>query len=310
MRLVFAGTPEVAVPSLEALLAGGRHDVVAVVSRPDARTGRGRGLSRSPVAAAADAAGIEVLTPRSARDPEFATRLRELAPDAVPVVAYGHLVPRSVLDIPTHGWINLHFSLLPAWRGAAPVNAAIAAGDEITGASTFLLDEGMDTGPVLGTMTELIRPRDTAGDLLGRLAEAGSGLLSATLDGIEAGELTAVPQAGDGASHAGKITVGDARVRWTDPSLAVDRHIRSVTPAPGAWTTLDGERVKIGSARPAGEGAPNPAPGVIAWDRTAFHVGTATGAMVVETLQPPGKKMMNALDWIRGARPADGVAFE
>lgn len=310
MRVVFAGTPEVAVPSLRALIDSGRHEVVAVVSRPDARTGRGRGLSRSPVAAAADEAGIEVLTPPNARDPEFAERLRELAPDAVPVVAYGHLVPRAVLDIPAHGWINLHFSLLPAWRGAAPVNAAIEAGDEVTGATTFRLDEGMDTGPVLGTMTETVRPRDTTGDLLGRLAEAGSGLLLATLDGLESGELRAVPQPADGVSHAGKITVDDARVRWADPALAVDRHIRSVTPAPGAWTTLGGDRVKIGAAHPAGEDAPRPAPGAVEWDKRAFYVGTATSALVVERLQPPGKRMMNALDWVRGARLEPGAAFE
>ena len=309
MRLIFAGTPEAAVPSLEALLAGGRHDVVAVVSRPDARSGRGRSVSRSPVAAAADAAGIEVLTPPGARDPEFADRLRELAPDAVPVVAYGHLVPRPVLDIPTHGWINLHFSLLPAWRGAAPVNAAIEAGDAVTGATTFRLDEGMDTGPVLGTMTEAIRPRDTAGDLLGRLSVAGAGLLVATLDALETGELRAVPQPAEGISHAGKITVDDARVRWADPALAVDRHIRSVTPAPGAWTTLDGGRVKIGSVRPADEGARHLRPGRIEWDKRGVLVGTATSPVVVETLQPPGKKMMSALDWVRGARLEDGAAF-
>ena len=209
MRVVFAGTPGVAVPSLKALIDSDRHEVVAVVSRPDARTGRGRNLSRSPVASAADAAGIEVLTPPNARDPEFAERLRELAPDAAPVVAYGHLVPRSVLDIPTHGWINLHFSLLPAWRGAAPVNASIASGDEMTGATTFRLDEGMDTGPVLGTMTETIRPRDTAGDLLRRLAEAGAGLLVATLDALEEGRLQPQPQPVDGVSYAPKITVED-----------------------------------------------------------------------------------------------------
>lgn len=310
MRLVFAGTPEVAVPSLNALLTSGHHDVVAVVSRPDARTGRGRGLTRSPVAAAADAAGIEVLTPPNARDPEFAARLRELAPEAVPVVAYGHLVPGPVLDVPPHGWINLHFSLLPAWRGAAPVNAAVEAGDEVTGATTFRLDEGMDTGPVLGTMTETIRPRDTAGDLLGRLAESGSGLLLATLDGLESGELAAVPQSAEGVSHAGKITVADARVRWNDPALAVDRHIRSVTPTPGAWTALGGERVKIGAARLADEEATALAPGAVDWDKRSFYVGTATTAMVVERLQPPGKKMMSALDWARGARLESGTVFE
>ena len=310
MRLVFAGTPEVAVPSLQALLDSDRHEVVAVISRPDARTGRGRGLSRSPVAAAADAAGVEVLTPPNARDPEFAERLLALAPDAVPVVAYGHLVPRPVLEIPAHGWINLHFSLLPAWRGAAPVNAAIAAGDEVTGATTFRLDEGMDTGPVLGTMTETVRPRDTAGELLGRLAESGAGLLVATLDGLETGELREVPQPTDGVSYAGKLTVEDARVRWADPALAVDRHIRSVTPAPGAWTTLNGQRVKIGSARPADDTAPALEPGHIAWDKRTFHVGTASAPMAIETIQPPGKKMMNALDWIRGARLDDEAAFE
>ncbi|MEH6818442.1 MAG: methionyl-tRNA formyltransferase [Dietzia psychralcaliphila] len=309
MRLVFAGTPEAAVPSLDALLTSSRHDVVAVVSRPDARTGRGRNLARSPVAAAADAAGIEVLTPPNARDPQFAERLRELAPDAVPVVAYGHLVPRTVLDIPAHGWVNLHFSLLPAWRGAAPVNAAIEAGDEVTGATTFRLDEGMDTGPVLGAMTETIRPRDTAGDLLGRLSESGAGLLVATLDALETGELRAVPQPTDGISHAGKITVDDARVRWADPALAVDRHIRSVTPAPGAWTTLDGERVKIGTVMPSDEEAPSLAPGRIQCDKHSFLVGTATSPVVVETLQPPGKKMMNAVDWARGARLDGGAEF-
>ncbi|UVE95510.1 methionyl-tRNA formyltransferase [Dietzia sp. B32] len=309
MRLVFAGTPEVAVPSLRALLDSD-HEVVAVISRPDARTGRGRGLSRSPVAAAADAAGLDVLTPPNARDPEFAERLLELAPDAVPVVAYGHLVPRPVLDIPAQGWINLHFSLLPAWRGAAPVNAAIAAGDEVTGATTFLLDEGMDTGPVLGTMTETVRPRDTAGDLLGRLAVSGAGLLTATLDGLEAGELRAVPQPADGASHAPKLTVDDARVRWSDPALAVDRHIRSVTPAPGAWTTLGGERVKIGSARPAEDAPADLGPGRIAWDKRSFLVGTATTPLALGTIQPPGKKMMNALDWVRGARLDEGAVFE
>lgn len=317
MRVVFAGTPGVAVPSLKALIDSDRHEVVAVVSRPDARTGRGRNLSRSPVASAADAAGIEVLTPPNARDPEFAERLRELAPDAAPVVAYGHLVPRSVLDIPTHGWINLHFSLLPAWRGAAPVNASIASGDEMTGATTFRLDEGMDTGPVLGTMTETIRPRDTAGDLLTRLSEAGAGLLLATLDGLEVGHLRAEPQTTDGVSYAGKLTVDDARIRWSDPAVAVDRHIRSVTPAPGAWTTLGGDRVKIGSVRPAEQSeidAVEPGlalpPGHIRWGKKTFLVGTASTPLKVEQLQPVGKKMMNALDWVRGARIEAGTAFE
>ena len=309
MRLVFAGTPEPAVPSLRRLLDSSRHEVAAVVTRPDARTGRGRTLRRSPVGALADEAGVEVLTPRSARDPDFAERLRALAPEAAPVVAYGALVPPELLDLPDHGWINLHFSLLPAWRGAAPVNAAVAAGDEITGASTFRLEEGLDTGPVFGTLTETIRPRDTAGDLLDRLAEAGAGLLEATLDGLEDGTLRAVAQPAEGVSHAGKIEVDDARVRWGDPALAVDRHIRSVTPAPGAWTTLDEERVKIGAAEPAGDDAPSLAPGELAVTKKAVLVGTATTPMRLVRVQPPGKRMMDAGDWARGARPAEGTVL-
>jgi methionyl-tRNA formyltransferase len=177
MKLVFAGTPEVAVPALDALIASGRHEVAAVVTRPDAPAGRGRRLVASPVAERAEEAGIEVLKPVKPRDEAFLARLREIAPDCCPVVAYGALLPRVALDIPAQGWVNLHFSLLPAWRGAAPVQHAVMAGDEITGASTFLIEEGLDSGPVYGTVTEEVRPTDTSGDLLTRLAFAGAGLL-------------------------------------------------------------------------------------------------------------------------------------
>src|SRR5688572_6547605 len=233
VRLVFAGTPAVSVPSLDALLDS-RHEVVAVVSRPDAPAGRGRRLSRSPVAARATEAGVEILTPPTPRDPEFLQRLRALAPDCCPVVAYGALVPPQALAVPRHGWVNLHFSLLPAWRGAAPVQHAIRHGDDITGATTFRLDEGMDTGPVFGTLTEAVRPTDTSGDLLDRLATAGAGLLVATLDGIESGAVTAVPQPAEGVSMAPKLGTDDARVDWTVPSMHVDRLVRACTPDPGA----------------------------------------------------------------------------
>src|SRR3954464_15235780 len=183
MRLVFAGTPAPAVPTLKALIESERHEVLAVVTRPDAPAGRGRHVVRSPVGALADEHGIEVFTPKKVRDPEFLDRLRDLAPDCCPVVAYGALLPQVALDIPAHGWVNLHFSLLPAWRGAAPVQAAIRAGDEITGAPPFLLEEGLDTGPTYGVVTEVIGERDTSGDLLGRLARSGAGLLVATMDG-------------------------------------------------------------------------------------------------------------------------------
>jgi methionyl-tRNA formyltransferase len=190
VRLVFAGTPDVAVPSLDAL-CGSSHDVVAVLTRPDAPAGRGRSLVASPIKERARELGLEILTPGRPGDQQFQDRLRELAPDACPIVAYGGLIPLSLLAIPTHGWINLHFSLLPAWRGAAPVQHAIMAGDEVTGATTFLLDEGLDTGPTFGVMTETIKATDTSGDLLARLAQGGAGLLVATIDALESGELHA-----------------------------------------------------------------------------------------------------------------------
>jgi methionyl-tRNA formyltransferase len=300
MRLVFAGTPEVALPSLRALIESERHDVVAVVTRPDAPAGRGRHVVRSPVAALADEHGIEVLSPRRAGDPDFLARLAELAPDCCPVVAYGAMLPQSALDIPVHGWVNLHFSLLPAWRGAAPVQAAVRHGDEITGASTFRIVKALDAGPVFGVLTEKIRDRDTAGELLERLAEAGSELLKSTLDGIEDGVLRAVEQPEDGVTYVGKVTVDDARVDFAAPALAVDRLVRSVTPEPGAWGEFRGERVKLGPVLPV-EGDPLPA-GEIRVERKQVLVGTATTPVRLGDVQAPGKKRMAATDWVRGIR--------
>lgn len=307
MRLLFAGTPAVALPSLDALLAS-RHEVVAVLTRPDARAGRGRALTPSPVKQRALEAGIEVLTPTTLRDPELQERLAALAPDAAPVVAYGNLVPPEVLDLPRHGWVNLHFSVLPAWRGAAPVQHAIIAGDEVTGASTFRIEAGLDTGPVYGTLTETIRPTDTAGDLLARLADAGSGLLVRTLDALEEGILTPVPQPGDGISVAPRLSTEDAQVRWRHPAMAVDRRIRGCTPAPGAWTTLpDGSRLGLGPVRLAAE-VTGLAPGAVHVGRGEVLVGTGTHAVRLGEVRPAGKKAMAAADWARGARlPEDAV---
>src|SRR6266851_535518 len=237
MRLVFAGTPAAAVPSLDALLASD-HEVAAVVTRPDAPAGRGRKLAPSPVAQRAEAAGLEVLRPAKPGDQEFLARLRQIVPGCCPVTAYGALIPQRALDIPEHGWVNLHFSLLPAWRGAAPVQHAILHGDDVTGATTFRIVAELDAGPVFGVVTEEIKPTDTAGDLLARLAVSGAELLVATIDGIESGELEARPQPPDGVSFAPKITPADARVRWDRPAAAVDRQVRACTPAPGAWTVL------------------------------------------------------------------------
>ena len=300
MRLIFAGTPEVTLPSLDALAASA-HEIVAVVTRPDAPAGRGRRLVRSPAGAWADERGIEVLTPQRPREPEFQERLRRIAPDCVPVVAYGALVPPSALEIPQHGWVNLHFSLLPAWRGAAPVQHAVLHGDEVTGASVFELEAGMDTGPVYGTLTEQIRPTDTSGDLLTRLATEGAGLLVAVLDAIEAGTARAHPQPADGVSMAPKITVEDARIRWSDPAFAVDRRIRACTPAPGAWTTLRDERLKLGPVRPVANAAPL-APGELLVERTQVLAGTATTPVILGEVRAAGKKPMSASDWARGLR--------
>jgi len=304
LRLLFAGTPAPAVPSLDALLASG-HEVVAVLTRPDARAGRGRSVHRSPVAERADAAGIPVLQPRSPREPEFLEQLAGLAVDCAPVVAYGALLPQAALDLPKHGWVNLHFSLLPAWRGAAPVQHAIMAGDELTGAATFRIEAGLDTGPVFGTVTEPIGPRDTAGDLLGRLARSGAGLLVATLDGIADDSLVAQPQPADGVSLAPRIESADARVDWSLPAYVVDRRVRGVTPAPGAWTTWRGERLRLAPvvARPDG---PLLEPGELTVDGRRVLVGTGNGAVELTEVQPAGKRMIPAADWTRGARPAPG----
>ncbi|GAB3589314.1 methionyl-tRNA formyltransferase [Calidifontibacter terrae] len=303
MRIVFAGTPQVAVASLEALIAS-THEVVGVVTRPDARAGRGRSLRPSPIRDVAEAHGLEVATPKHPRESDFQEWLRGLAPDACPVVAYGALVPPPVLDIPSYGWINLHFSLLPAWRGAAPVQHAVLHGDQVTGATTFRLDEGMDTGPVLGTMTETIRPHDTSGELLDRLAEAGAGLLVATLDALEQGTLVGVPQTDDGASRAPKVTVEDAEIRWHEPGFAVDRRIRACTPAPGAWTMFRGQRLKVLSAKPAMH--TDLAPGQLRASKNDVVVGAGSGAIELGVVQPHGKKAVAAADWARGARFEDG----
>jgi methionyl-tRNA formyltransferase len=326
MRLVFAGTPQAAVPALDALLASRRHEVAAVVTRPDAPAGRGRRVGASPVARRAAAAGLEVLTPARPRDPEFLDRLREIGPDCCPVTAYGALLPQAALDIPLHGWVNLHFSILPAWRGAAPVHHAILHGDDLTGASTFLIVKEMDAGPVYGVLTEPVRPDDTAGTLLGRLAHSGAGLLVATLDGIEDGTIHAVPQPAEGVSFAPKIGPADAQVDWKRPAHVVDRQIRACTPDPGAWTELDGARLKLGpvsvdaaspdavapdavSAAAGGAGPADLAPGELAVGRHAVLVGTGSRPVRLGDVQAPGKRQMTASDWARGLRSAGPVRF-
>jgi methionyl-tRNA formyltransferase len=301
------------VTSLRALLAS-RHAVAAVVTRPDAPSGRGRKVEPSPVSLLAREAGLEVLTPARPREPEFLARLREIAPDCCPVTAYGALLPPDALDIPRHGWVNLHFSLLPAWRGAAPVQHAVLHGDDITGATTFQLVAEMDAGPVYGVVTEPVRPTDTSGDLLGRIAISGAQLLVATLDGIEDGTLRAEPQPAEGVSFAPKLGPPDARVDWKRPAYLIDRLIRACTPEPGAWTEFDASRLKLWpvtllQAAECG-GTPDLAPGLdlapgeLHVTRAAVYAGTGSRPVLLGDVQPPGKRRMPATDWARGLRAA------
>lgn len=313
MRIIFAGTPEPAVAALEKLLASS-HEVVAVITRPDAKKGRGRSLHPSPVKALAQEHGIEVLTPTTLRPgtedgDNLRERLAELRPEAIPVVAYGNLISKDLLDVARHGWVNLHFSLLPAWRGAAPVQAAIAAGDDITGASTFRIEEGLDTGPVFGTVTEGITGTDTADDLLTRLAYSGADLLVATMDGLEAGTLEPQAQSGE-ATYAPKISTAAARIDWAQPAFAIDRHIRAHTPGPGAWTLLDDARLKLGPVSLTEGIGKQLHPGEALISKDAVYIGTATQPVQLDRIQPPGKKMMNAADWARGLGKNAEVRFQ
>jgi methionyl-tRNA formyltransferase len=312
MRLVFAGTPVAAVPTLDALLAS-RHEVAAVVTRPAARAGRGLKVGQSPVAQRAAEAGIEVLTPAKPSEPDFLARLREIGADCCPVTAYGALLPQAALDIPPQGWVNLHFSVLPAWRGAAPVQHAILHGDDVTGATTFRIVRELDAGPVYGVVTEAIGPADTAGDLLERLSAAGAQLMVATLDGIESGELEAREQPADGVSLAPKVTPADAEVDWRKPAVAIERQIRACTPEPGAWTQLDGARIKLWpvtlSPGPPAPGSPASveagsllAPGELVVAAQGVLAGTGSAPLMLGDVQATGKRRMPAGDWARGLR--------
>lgn len=295
-----------AVPSLDALTKAG-FDVVAVLTRPDAPVGRKRVLTPSPVAARAMELGIEVI--RAAKvDADTTARIAEFAPDVAAIVAYGGIVPKAALGVPRHGWVNLHFSLLPAWRGAAPVQRSIIAGDDVTGAVTFQLEEGLDTGPVFGTLTEAIRPEDTAGDLLERLSISGAVLLNQTLSAIDAGQAAPQPQNGE-ISLAPKLTLDDGRLDWQQPALALNRRARGVTPEPGAWTTLEGQRVKLEPVALRPE-VKDLHPGSIRVEGKSVLVGTGSHAVELGRIQPAGKKMMSSADWARGLATPERVVFE
>lgn len=310
MRLLFAGTPEAALPSLRALLDSA-HEVVGVLTRADAPRGRGRRLHPSPVKELALEAGVPVLTPRTLRDAEVQEEIRTLAPDAAPVVAYGNLVPAAALSIPAHGWVNLHFSLLPAWRGAAPAQRAVLTGQRETGMSVFRLEEGLDTGDVIASAPTAIGPHETAGELLERMSHDGAGLLLQALDALEAGTATFTVQDHDAATHAAKLTTAEARIDWTRPAEEVDAHVRGMSPDPGAWTLLRGERFKaLGTEEPAPDPSVTAAPGELVATRRQLLVGTGTAPIALSVVAPAGKRAMRAADWARGAGLEPGTSFE
>ncbi|MDN6330741.1 MAG: methionyl-tRNA formyltransferase [Brachybacterium sp.] len=307
MRLLFAGTPEAALPSLRTLLDS-HHDVVGVLTRPDAPTGRGRKLTPSPVKALALEAGVPVLTPDTLRDESVQQQLRDLAPDVAPVVAYGTLIPQAALDIPRHGWVNLHFSLLPQFRGAAPAQRAVLAGQRETGMSVFHIEQGLDTGDILTTAPTTIGEFETAGELLERMAEDGASVLLRALDALEGGTATATPQDDSLATHAAKLSTAEARIDWTRPAEQVAAHIRGMSPQPGAWTLLDGARTKLLGVEQAPEHAPLP-PGRIETTKRQVLVGTGTDVIALSTLAPAGKRPMRAADWARGAALPEVARF-
>lgn len=294
MRLVFAGTPEAAVPALDALVASS-HEVLAVMTRPDAPAGRGRRLTPSPVAQRAEELGLEVLKPEHPRDPDFQARLRALEPDLCPVVAYGALLPQSALDIPTNGWINLHFSLLPRWRGAAPVQRAIIAGDEEIGTACFQIVKALDAGDVY-RMESMPMPDATAGELLAALAESGAAQLVEAVDAVAAGERP-TPQPDEGVTVAPKITVEEARLDFSAAATTLRNLVMGCSPDPGAWCELDGQRFKI--YRAAVADPLDLAPGALEATKRQVFVGTGEGTLELLEVQAPGKRRMPAIDWAR-----------
>ena len=306
--MLFAGTPAAALPSLKALRLAG-HDIVAVATNPDAPRGRGRRLTPSPVAAEAARLGLRLLQPTRAREQWFVDAVGELAPDLAVVVAWGCLVPDLLLTVPTNGWVNLHFSLLPAWRGAAPVQRAIMAGDRTTGVTTFELVHDLDAGPVYRREPVTIGDDETAGELLSRLADLGAKVLTATANDIAAGA-TPQPQPEGETTLAPKVTPDDARIDWTMPGRAIHDLVRGTTPAPGAWTTLHGARLKVGRTSMVDDPAVVLTPGELLVRKHDVLTGTGDGALRLVSVQADGKPIMDSPSWARGTRPNPGDHFE
>jgi len=296
MRIAFMGTPGFAAPVLGELIAAG-HEIATVYSRAPQPSGRGHKLTKSPVHEVAEGYGLEVRTPKNFKAPGDIDAFAALDLDVVIVVAYGLILPPAILAPPRHGCLNLHASLLPRWRGAAPIQRAIMAGDDITGVQVMRMEAGLDTGPILLSETAVITPRDTAGTLHNRLSQIGAQLAPRALAALERGVLTETPQPQDGVTYAHKITADEARIDWSKPAPQVDCHIRGLSPFPGAWFEADGVRVKaLFSIVAPGAGAP----GEILQADDKFIVACGEGAVSLETLQRAGKKAQGVLGFLRG----------
>ena len=294
MRLAFMGSPDFAVPTLAALIEAG-HDIACVYSQPPRPAGRGKQERPTPVHAFATSRGLPVRTPKSLKKPEPQTEFVALNLDAAIVVAYGLILPKPILDAPRLGCFNLHGSLLPRWRGAAPIQRAIMAGDRVTGVQVMRMEEGLDTGPVFATAETPIEADDTTRTVHDRLAALGAPLMVQTLAALERGEGKETPQAEEGVTYAHKITPAEARIDWTRPAREIDFHIRGLSPAPGAWFELNGARVKALDSR-VGQGRGQP--GEALDDNLLIACGE--GAVRLLTVQREGKAAMAGADFLRG----------
>lgn len=299
-RVIFMGTPDFSVPTLAALVAG-PCDVEAVVTQPDKPSGRGRRLAASPVKVFALARGIPVLQPASLRTPEVVAELAAWRPDVIVVAAFGQILRPAVLDLPPHGCINVHASLLPRWRGAAPVQAAILAGDMVTGSTIMRMDEGMDTGPILAQAALIIQPGDTGGTLTARLAQQGADLLAETLPRWLAGEITPQPQDPSLATVCRPVRKEAGQIDWTRPAPTIARAVRAFNPWPAASTTWEGQQLKVLRAE-ATPGAAGGEPGRVVPVDAAVAVATGEGLLRLEQVQLAGRAAMSAHDFARGQR--------
>lgn len=303
MRIGFMGTPDFSVPALQALIEAG-HEIVAVYTQPPRPAGRGHKLKNSPVHEAAVSAGIEVRTPKSLRTTESIEAFIALGLDCAVVAAYGLILPEAILRAPRYGCINIHASLLPRWRGAAPIQRAIMAGDSETGIVTMAMDAGLDTGPMLLREVAPITPQTNGGSLHDQLAEIGARIIGPTLTGIEAGSLKPTPQPSLGVTYAHKLTREDCWIDWKRSAVEIERQIRALSPFPKAWTSFGGEEFKVGASQlEARQGNP----GELLDDK--LLVGTGKGAIRIQALQRPGKAMMDAASFLRGYPMPTGGSF-